>query len=167
LDPDQPGRQGAVPRHCRAAEGHAGPDAGDDYDCDIRTRDDAINGGSGSDCPDVRGTVTIGNTPAGGPHWGALDNLLQGDDGYYHETDKPERLATANYFVARTGLDGDHRVCMTDIDRDGSLSLDTDFKDENTGQPCINFNRKNWPHGAFGFAKPHSMLFVTADADTK
>ena len=60
-----------------------------------------------------------------------------------------------------------HRVCMTDIGKDGSLSLDEDFKDKVTGQPCISFNRKDWPHGAFGFAKPHSMLFVAADDDTK
>ncbi|HEX4358067.1 MAG TPA: hypothetical protein VH141_11120 [Pseudonocardia sp.] len=163
LGPNDPGTTGGV----FALDISKLVDAGDDYDCDIKTRDDAINGGSGSDCPDVRGQDTIGNTPAGGPHWGALDNLVEGHDGYYHETDEPQRLATANYFVARTGLDGDHKVCMTDIDHDGSLSLDTDFKDEITGQPCINFNRKDWPHGAFGYAKPHSMLFVVADEDLK
>jgi hypothetical protein len=163
LGPNDPGTTGGV----FALDISKLVDAGDDYDCDIKTRDDAINGGSGEDCPDVRGQVTIGNTPAGGPHWGALDNLVEGHDGFYHETDEPERLATANYFVARTGLDGDHKVCMTDIDHDGSLSLDSDFKDENTGQPCINFNRTDWPHGKFGFAKPHSMLFVVADEDLK
>lgn len=51
---------------------------------------------------------------------------------------------------------------------DGALSLDEGgFRDENSGQPCINFNRKSWPHGAFGNAKPHSMLFVAADDDVK
>jgi len=57
---------------------------------------------------------------AAGPHWGSLDNLERGDDGYYHETDEPKRLATADYFVARTSLDGDHKVCMVDIDEDAS-----------------------------------------------
>ncbi|WP_374203780.1 hypothetical protein [Pseudonocardia sp. ICBG601] len=39
---------------------------------------------------------------------------------------------------------------MTDIAPDGSLSLDESFKDEDTGETCVNFNRENWPHGAFG-----------------
>jgi hypothetical protein len=142
-------------------------DAGDDYDCNITTHDQAVNGGSGTDCPDVRGIVTIGDAKAGGPHWGALDNLVPGGDGYYHETDEPKRLATSNYFVARTGLDGDHKVCLVDIAHDGALSLDRSFKDEVTGEPCINFNRDDWPHGPAGHAKPHSMLFVTGYDDTK
>jgi hypothetical protein len=104
---------------------------------------------------------------AGGPHWGALDNLAIGHDGYYHETTDPDRLATADYFVARTGLDGDHKVCLVNIGHNGRLTLDTNFRDENTGQVCVSFNRKYWPHGAFGDAKPHSMLFVTADDDIK
>jgi hypothetical protein len=142
--------------------------AGTHSQCEIKTLKDAQDGGHQSDCPTMRSTVTINpNTPAGGPHWGALDNFQLGHDGYYHETDQPRRIASANYFVARTGLDGDHKVCMTDIGKDGKLTLDTSFRDEITGAPCISFNRKNWPHGAFGDAKPHSMLFVTADDDTK
>ncbi|HEY2204921.1 MAG TPA: hypothetical protein VGH99_10675 [Pseudonocardia sp.] len=164
LGPNDPGTTGGV----FALDITKLLDAGEHTKCDINTKDEAINGGDEHDCPTVRGTVTIGDNPAGGPHWGALDNLVQGDHGgLYHETDEPQRLATANYFVARTGLDGDHKVCMTDIHRDGKLSLDTSFKDEITGQTCINFNRKNWPHGAFGNAKPHSMLFVVADGDIK
>jgi hypothetical protein len=69
--------------------------------------------------------------------------------------------------VARTGTDGDHRVCLVDIQKDGELKLDEDFKDENTGDTCISFNRESWPHGSFGNAKPHSMLFVANDADIK
>lgn len=67
--------------------------------------------------------------------------------------------------MARTGLDGDHRVCMVDIGPDGKLTEDTAFTDENTKQSCVSFNRERWPHGAFGNAKPHSMLFVANDAD--
>ena len=99
---------------------------------------------------------------AGGPHWGALDNLAIGKDGFYHETVEPSRLSTANYFVARTGLDGDHRVCMEDIGKGGQMTLDTTFKDENTGDACVDFNRTNWPHGADGNAKPHSELFAVS-----
>ncbi|MGE3663700.1 MAG: hypothetical protein AB7G09_20680 [Pseudonocardia sp.] len=161
LGPDDPGTTGGV--YSLDISKLVG--AGDDYDCDITTRDEAVNGGSGADCPKVRGTVTIGDAPAGGPHWGALDNFLAGDDGYYRETDQPRRLATANYFVARTSLDGDHRVCMVDIARDGALSVDDGFVDEVTGDPCVDFNRVDWPHGPVGHAKPHSMLFVVNDAD--
>ncbi|GAY07414.1 selenium-binding family protein [Pseudonocardia sp. N23] len=143
-------------------------DAGDDFDCSIETKDEIENGGAGADCPSVLGHVAINpGAKASGPHWGALDNLEIGEDGFYHETDQPTRIATANYFVARTGLDGDHRVCIVDQAEDGALSLDEGFRDENSGQPCINFNRKSWPHGAFGNAKPHSMLFVAADDDVK
>jgi len=77
-----------------------------------------------------------------------------------------KRLAYSNYFVARTGLNGDHRLCLVDIE-DGKLTRDEEFRDENTGNTCIEFNRESWPHGAWGPAKPHSMLFVTADADIK
>lgn len=143
-------------------------DAGTDVTCDIDAKSDIEHGGHQRDCPTVRGVVPINpSVPGGGPHWGALDNLILGGDGYYHETDEPERLATSDYFVARTGLNGDHKVCITDISRNGRLTLDKDFKDENTGEPCVSFNRKNWPHGAFGNAKPHAMLFVTADDDIK
>ena len=34
-----------------------------------------------------------------------------------------KRLAYSNYFVARTGLNGDHRVCMADQAADGTLTL--------------------------------------------
>ena len=103
----------------------------------------------------------------GGPHWGALDNLDKGADGYFHETTKAKRLAYSNYFVARTGLNGDHKVCLADQAEDGKLSLDKAFKDEFTGDACVDFDREQWPHGALGPAKPHSMLFVTADADIR
>lgn len=136
--------------------------------CSIDTIEETTAGGAESDCPTIKGTVGINPDQTGaGPHWGALDNLERGDDGYYRHTDRPTRLATANYFVARTGLDGDHRLCMTDIAPDGSLSLDESFKDEDTGDTCVSFNRQHWPHGDFGNAKPHSMLFVAADEDIK
>ena len=131
--------------------------------CDIDTLDEVTAGGAESDCPAVVDTL-----PAkGGPHWGALDNLQLGQDGYYRETTDVKRLAYANYFVARTGLNGDHRVCVVDVNDDASLSLDPKFRDERTGEPCIDFDRTTWPHGDWGPAKPHSMLFVTADDDVK
>ncbi len=84
--------------------------SGEDPSCNIDTVEETTDGGAESDCPAVIDTL-----PArGGPHWGALDNLELGDDGYYHETTKAKRLAYSNYFVARTGLNGDHRLCIVD-----------------------------------------------------
>jgi hypothetical protein len=40
------------------------------------------------------------------------------------------------------------------------LQLDTSFRDEDEGTPCVDFNRTTWPHGTNGSAKPHSELFV-------
>ena len=140
---------------------------GTSYSCDITTLPQAQHGGGG-DCPTLAGDTAINpGTPSGGPHWGTLDNFQLGSDGYYHETTQPTRLAASDYFVARTGIDGDHKIWMVDINPDGSLSVDTSFRDEFTGQPGINFNRTSWPHGNFGNAKPHSELFVVADSDVR
>jgi hypothetical protein len=137
--------------------------AGTDTACNIDTIEETVNGGAESDCPAIADIL-----PApGGPHWGALDNLELGDDGYYHETTDVRRIAYSNYFVARTGLNGDHRVCLVDVGSDQKLTTDTAFKDETTGDTCIDFDRESWPHGDWGPAKPHSMLFVTADDDVK
>lgn len=137
--------------------------AGTDTTCDIDTIEETVNGGAESDCPAIADIL-----PApGGPHWGALDNLALGDDGYYHETSDVKRIAYSNYFVARTGLNGDHRVCLVDVGSDQKLTTDSKFKDETTGDTCIDFDRESWPHGDWGPAKPHSMLFVTADDDIK
>jgi hypothetical protein len=137
--------------------------AGDSPECNIDTIEETVDGGAESDCPAIVSTLAA----PGGPHWGTLDNFELGDDGYYHETTDVRRIAYSNYFVARTGLNGDHRVCMVDVNDDQTLSLDEDFVDENSGNACIEFNRDSWPHGDWGPAKPHSMLFVTADDDVK
>ncbi|AHH99720.1 hypothetical protein [Kutzneria albida] len=141
--------------------------AGDNYTCTIDTKAKAENGGGG-DCPTLAGAAAINpGKPGQGPHWGTYDNFQLGGDGFYHETDQPGRVAVSDYFVARSGLDGDHKVTMVDLGKDGKLTVDTAFRDENSGQVGINFNRKSWPHGDFGNAKPHSELFVVADADVK
>ncbi|MDT7785944.1 MAG: hypothetical protein QOF58_4363 [Pseudonocardiales bacterium] len=142
--------------------------AGTSFKCRIDTLAEARNGGAESDCPALAGAAPINpGTPAAGPHWGAYDNFEIGADGFYHEVSSPRRLAVSNYFVARTGLDGDHKVNIIRVGPSGELSVDTSFKDEFSGQVGINFNRKDWPHGPFGNAKPHSELFVISDADVK
>jgi hypothetical protein len=142
--------------------------SGNDVQCTIDTQHEAQNGGTENDCPTLAGGVGINpGQPGQGPHWGAYDNFALGQDGLYHETDTPGRFALSNYFVARSGLDGDHKVNMVTLGKDGKVSVDPNFRDEVTGETGINFNRKRWPHGDFGNAKPHSELFVVADKDLK
>jgi len=137
--------------------------SGDDPQCSIDTLDEVTAGGEEPDCPAVVDTL-----PApGGPHWGALDNLELGEDGKYAESTDVKRFAYSNYFVARTGLNGDHRLCIADNNSDGTMSLDEEFRDERTGEACLDFDRDSWPHGEWGPAKPHSMLFVAADDDVR
>jgi hypothetical protein len=75
------------------------------------------------------------------------------------------RVAVADYTMDVPGyqLDGDHRVYMVRLDREPTpqLRFDTAFKDEQTGEVGIDFNRKHWPHGDTGPARPHGLLFVT------
>ncbi len=146
--------------------------SGEDPDCRIDSLDEVTGGGAERDCPAVVDVLPIkggvggpGGRVAVGPHWGAMDNFERGHDGRYRETGDVERLATANYFVAQTGIDGDHRVCVVDFDdRRGRLDLDESFRDENDRTPCVNFDRQRWPHGEHGGARPHGVLFAVADA---
>ncbi|HWB67727.1 MAG TPA: hypothetical protein VG708_12970 [Mycobacteriales bacterium] len=147
-------------------------EAGDSYKCDlsdnVRALADPTLGGK--DCPTVVGVVPINDPTSGGPHWAEFDNfrlaavkIKDPKTGKivtdYHA---PTRIAEANYFVARTGVDGNHTVCMINMNpKTGSLSLDTSFIDETEGTPCVQFNRRDWPDPNIkGFYKPHSMLFV-------
>jgi hypothetical protein len=135
--------------------------------CNIDDIREVYDGGSEADCPTLASTLPVNDVTTGGPHWGALDNFRLGGDGYFHETSQVRRIAVSNYFVARSGVDGNHKVCMVDVDSGGRLSLDTSFRDENEGTPCVTFNRTHWPHGDYGDAKPHSELFVVADNDLR
>jgi hypothetical protein len=85
------------------------------------------------------------------------------------------RVAATNYFVQLRPFNlpgtqeaGDDRVCMTRLTQTGQLVLDTAFKDELTGAPCVAMDRPGfyvWPHrGATGAAKPHGMAFIDIDS---
>lgn len=107
------------------------------------------------DCPVLLDVLIVHDPTTGGPHWGDLDNHTIDADGY------PTRLTFDDYFVARTGVDGDHRLYMVDIARNGNLTYDTDFVDEEDASLGVDFNRRNWygvPDG--GFYKPHGMVWV-------
>lgn len=163
LGPNDPGTSGGV----YALDISKLVAAGNDYHCTVDTIQKAQSGG-GQDCPALAGAAPINqNQPGQGPHWGTYDHFNIGPDGFYHDTNQPNRLAVSDYFVARSGLDGDHKVTLVDVGPGGRLTVDPTFRDEVTGQIGVNFNRKDWPHGPFGNAKPHSELFVVADDDLK
>ena len=136
--------------------------AGNNTTCSIDDIHEVYSGGSEADCPTVAGVLNVPDGTSGGPHWGALDNFTRSNDGSFVETNHPSRIAYSDYFVARTGVDGNHKVCIANVGPDGQLTPDRTFIDENEGTPCVNFDRTNWPHGAEGNAKPHSEMFVVS-----
>jgi hypothetical protein len=108
-----------------------------------------------ADCPHLISDLIVHDRTSGGPHWGALDNHSVDQNGV------PWRLTFSDYFVSRTGVDGDHRFYTVNVDPTGKLSYDEDFRDENTGALGVNFNRRDWPGSPdAGFYKPHSELWV-------
>ncbi|WP_320066137.1 hypothetical protein [Micromonospora sp. RTGN7] len=137
--------------------------------CRIDTLPEVTAGGAEADCPALVDVLPVRDVTDGGPHWGAMDTFAQrgGLHSTYREDSRVERIATANYFLARLGSDGDHRVCMIDVAPSGGLSVDSSFRDEQTGTACVNFDRELWPHGAFGDARPHGVLFAVADQDLR
>jgi hypothetical protein len=113
-----------------------------------------------ADCPILLDVLIVHDPTTGGPHWGDLDNHTIDANGY------PTRMTFDDYFVARTGVDGDHRLYMVDISRDGNLTYDKSFIDEEDGSLGVDFNRSDWygvPDG--GFYKPHGMVWVCPPAD--
>jgi len=116
--------------------------------------------GDADDCPMLAGVLTVDDNTSGGPHWAALDNHNLTPSG------APTRMMFCDYFVARTGYDGNHRCYMANIDPNtGALSYDTTFRDEWNGSLGIDYNRKDWPgHPDAGFYKPHSMVWVVPEA---
>jgi hypothetical protein len=112
------------------------------------------------DCPVLDDVLIVHDPTTGGPHWADLDNHSIDPNGY------PTRLAFDDYFVARTGVDGDHRLYVADISRDGNLTYDRSFIDEENGSLGVDFNRADWygvPDG--GFYKPHAMTWICPPTD--
>ncbi len=112
------------------------------------------------DCPVLLDVLIVHDPTTGGPHWGALDNHSIDSDGF------PTRMAFDDYFVARTGVDGDHRLYVVDIARNGNLTYDKNFVDEEDGSIGVDFNRRDW-YGLpdQGFYKPHAMTWVCPPTD--
>jgi hypothetical protein len=112
------------------------------------------------DCPILLDVLIVHDPTTGGPHWADLDNHTIDANGY------PTRMTFDDYFVARTGVDGDHRLYMVDVARNGNLTYDKSFVDEEDGSIGVDFNRRDWygvPDG--GFYKPHGMVWVCPPGD--
>jgi hypothetical protein len=112
------------------------------------------------DCPTLLDVLIVHDPTTGGPHWADLDNHSVDPQGF------PTRLTFDDYFVARTGVDGDHRLYVADISPTGNLTYDKNFVDEEDAGLGVNFNRSDWygfPDG--GFYKPHGMLWVCPPTD--
>lgn len=120
-----------------------------------------------SDCPVEVGKVVVDSQKNyethGGPHFVVLE---KGD----------QRIAFSNYFVdlqafglPGTGSGGDDKVCIAKLGGSGKLTLDTQFRDELTGAPCVDFDRPTsyaWPRrGQTGNAKPHALAFIHTAGD--
>jgi hypothetical protein len=132
-----------------AAKGH--------IDCSIDTMAEIERGqGDEADCPRLVSVLRVDDNTSGGPHWGAIDNHS------LTPTGAPTRLVFADSFVARTGVDGNHRLYMVDVDpATGALSYDQSFRDKESGALGVEFNRRYWPKNPdIGFYKPHAMVWV-------
>jgi hypothetical protein len=132
-----------------AAAGHV--------DCNIDTIGEIQRGqGDEADCPRLVSVLRVDDTSSGGPHWGAIDNHS------LTPTGAATRLVFSDSFVARTGVDGNHRMYVVDVDpATGALTYDRSFRDEKDGGLGVDFNRRNWPnHPDAGFYKPHAMVWV-------
>jgi hypothetical protein len=136
-----------------------GTDTNGDGKIDITGRETfnrLADGKKVADCPTLVSTLKVDDPTSGGPHWAALDNHSLTANGF------PTRLVFSNYFVSRSGVDGDHRFYAVNVDpKTHKLSYDKTFRDEKTGALGVNFNRRNWPGSPdAGFYKPHSMVWV-------
>jgi len=134
----------AVPKMVYVLDIQALLAAGPSPQCSIDTLDEVIDGGAEPDCPALVSIMPLPDGTSGGPHWGAIDNFKSNGDGTFSELGRATTRAASrvsNYFVARSGVDGNHKVCMLNVSPDGLLSLDTTFRDEHEGTPCIDFNR--------------------------
>ncbi|HYH50824.1 MAG TPA: hypothetical protein VEG38_14865 [Acidimicrobiia bacterium] len=132
-----------------AADGHV--------DCSIDSRAEIRRGqGDEADCPLLVSVLHVEDSTTGGPHWAAVDNHSLAPTGAV------TRLVFSNSFVARTGVDGNHRMYMVDVDpATGALSYDESFRDGKDGALGVNFNRRDWPlNPDAGFYKPHAMVWV-------
>jgi hypothetical protein len=121
-----------------------------------------------ADCPVESGVVIVDDgqnfATHGGPHYTQYDPTTR-------------TVVFSNYFVdlaafglPGTGSGGDDKVCLAHLGKDGVLALDTKFRDELNGNPCVDFDRPttySWPNGrgGTGNAKPHAVTFLHVSGD--
>jgi hypothetical protein len=129
------------------------------------------NNGAG-DCPKVVGMVTNNSAMNYAGHGGAHFTLIDRAGAPGSSLASGKRLMFMDYFVnldhmglQGTGSDGDRKIYMVKIKGDGSLTYDTNFRDELTGEVGLAFSSPqraaySWPNrGVTGAAKPHAGIF--------
>jgi hypothetical protein len=68
----------------------------------------------------------------------------------------------SNRMVLTGYRDLQYRVLMLQLDpATGGVTVDRAFREENSTEPGVSFERARWPHGARGPALPHGALFGT------
>jgi len=129
-------------------------EAGSSPTCAIDSLDEAWSGGIEPDCPRIASIHVVSDPTTGGPHDLAVDY-----------PNGAKRFVASDYFVSQTGVTGDLRICMYQLE-DGRTSLDPTFPaavdGQEAGSGCISFHRTDWPgdRGAgAGPAKPHHGVF--------
>jgi hypothetical protein len=56
-----------------------------------------------------------------------------------------------------------YKVLMVNLDPEtGELAWDEAFRDRETGELGVSFQRTSWPHGEAGPARPHGSVFSGA-----
>ena len=99
-------------------------------DCSIDSGRELGQGhGDEADCPTLAGVITVDDNTTGGPHWAALDNFN------FTPAGSPTRMMFCDYFVARTGYDGNHRCYMLNVDPDPERSATTRRSGTRTAAP--------------------------------
>jgi hypothetical protein len=108
--------------------------------------------------PHEVGSVKLGVDPLdGSKHRPGLPHFIAINKSETH-------IAATTYLfcLPNTRLDGERGVYLFDFDAaTGKIKYATNFRDEVTGEVGLNFNeRKQWPHGSTGPARPHGLMFA-------
>jgi DNA-binding beta-propeller fold protein YncE len=61
----------------------------------------------------------------------------------------------------RIAVSDGRRVRLLRLDSTGHLRPDGSFRDQESGEPGVDFARTTWPHGNTGAARPRALLFVS------
>ena len=134
-----------------------------------------------ADCPKVVGKVTNNSAMNYATHGGAHFVLMDRAGAKTNGTPSGalasgKRMMVLDYFVnldmmglGGTGSDGDRKMYIINVNPDGSIGYDMNFRDELTGEVGLSFSGAaraawSWPNrGVTGMARPHAGIFESND----